>query len=478
MTNTFENMTGRALRKLVTTAGWKEYRTANSIDSSSNMRKGELLEAARVLVSETPTPAPVFDVAAEIDDLSETPAANPAANPTPVSDPLASLRDVLSPSILESATHAVSAVVADLGKAREELARAKSQPAFAPVSGATPTATPAVFQKSVEFKALFGGRKHSFPVETFSGARSPAIDPDYHWPDVTPFVVQALEAGKPVFLYGPRGTGKSSFGKQYAAQTRRPFFLMQMNKEKAFADMFGYPGLDGNGGMSWQPGDLLKAMQTPNAVISLDEIGFGRPGLVSGPLQTLLEEREIILTDGTLAQIAPGVKFIVTNNNSGSEAHPGTYAGLETLNAAFRDRFALFVEIDYLAPSREKKALIARTGCQPGVADQMIAFANLTRNAAKKEDMSDCVGFRRLVAWADMLGSFPGDAKKVFDLTVRDIFTDDDKVELDQLASVSLNHDGLGQLAQGLEVKTEQPAQEPNPFETQDTETRLGFEQS
>ena len=290
MTTQIENMTRDELKAAIPAHdGWKEYRDAAGITKRiGEMTRAELEEHAAALgiveVTAKPAPAPVKPAPAPV---------KPAPAPVKGTDPLATLRPILSPDMLKGADQAIAAVVADLDTARRDLEAARREVEHA---ASVPMKPGAHRTRKVETKTvadLIGSRAQiaqAFSLDVCDCPDAPAVDPDFVFDAaLLSEVAAAITEGLNVAFYGDRGTGKSSFVRQIAAVTRRPHFEISFHGESSGSELFGTWGLDGDGGMVWVNGDLLEAMTTPYAVIDLSEISASRPDLVM-QLNTVLEE--------------------------------------------------------------------------------------------------------------------------------------------------------------------------------------------
>ncbi len=179
---------------------------------------------------------------------------------------------------------------------------------------------------------------------------TPAINDLYAWPHpATETALAQFARGRNVMLYGPAGTGKTDFAMQIAARTRRPFALISCDNGTDAATLVGMTVPDASGGVTWQDGQLTRAIQTPGCVICLDEPSVARPGALF-VLQNVLANRQLFIAEtGRRVSVAKGVLFLATSNTNGTGggARRG-YTDTNRLNAAFLDRFGVRVKIDYL----------------------------------------------------------------------------------------------------------------------------------
>lgn len=283
------------------------------------------------------------------------------------------------------------------------------------------------------------GRTGALTLTRYSGTAT--ADPHYS-PD--PKALAALAAcdvaGRNVWLYGPAGTGKSSLPAWYAAKLGRPFFRVSFDRSTEPEDLIGGMEPDGKGGMHWRDGVLAQAIRQAGAVVLLDEPTFARPTALA-MLQTLLDGGRHLLARATGERIdcAPGVMFVCADNTSGTGDETGQYSGTSGMNRAFLDRMAARVFVGYMDRAKEKAVLAARAGLPEPVAHLLVDFASRTRAAARNGDMAHALGFRRLEAWAGLIGQGLPSAD-AFGMTCLAGEAPDDEETLRQMATAHLDH--------------------------------------
>jgi hypothetical protein len=183
----------------------------------------------------------------------------------------------------------------------------------APVAGA-PSDIPQAKQTgaTVTWGSVFGvtGALASRTVHMWDGAHpdTPKVNSRYQWPQPQTSVALAMLARqRNVLAFGPAGTGKTEFACQLAARLGRPFALVSCDSGTDAATLVGMtvPGKDG--GVTWQDGQLTRAIQTPGCVICIDEPSVARPGALF-VLQNILANRVLFIAEtGRRVPVAPGV---------------------------------------------------------------------------------------------------------------------------------------------------------------------------
>jgi len=168
----------------------------------------------------------------------------------------------------------------------------------------------------------------------------------------------ALEAGKPVVLYGPTGTGKTTFAKQLAIENSVGYSLNTATPSWTSKDIIGGigPELRGSGQLSYRTELGCVAEGVRNArkfdidyTVIIDEITRADISKIFGPLYTAIENphQTLIETeDGETIELDPRVNIICTMNMSDRTVNE--------LDNAITRRFAM-IEVDEYEPENRRK---------------------------------------------------------------------------------------------------------------------------
>lgn len=294
------------------------------------------------------------------------------------------------------------------------------------------------------------GVKADKPITVWDHPSCPTSNPTYVFPEAETTLALSQMArseaarlkgapAKHVLLFGPAGTGKSAWVKEFAARTGRPFTVLALNDGCEMDVLIGQSVLDGKGGTKWQDGLLLAAMRQPGMVICLDEVGGMRPA-VGVALNGLLQDMVYYVPDtGERVPVARGVVFVATNNANLMDGGAAKgYVGIQRQNRAFADRFGVSIEVGYAPAATEEALLVSYTACTPQLAKLLVDVATLSRAKAATDDLTHGIGFRRLLAWAEcLMDGVPADA--AFAACVLNTAPEGDNETLRQLALVALD---------------------------------------
>jgi len=207
----------------------------------------------------------------------------------------------------------------------------------------------------------------------------PQRDPHFWVADETTrlfFVLQMrTEAGhqENVLLRGPKGTGKTTLPRIYAAACKRPFFSMDCGAVSELSDWWGDKELEGGRTFTVRAA-LVDALETENCVVLLDEANRTHPENLNA-LFGLLDHRRAAWVPllRREVRVARGVTFFTTLNE-GTE-----YAGTNPVDSALRDRFSYTIVTTWPPELEEAAILVGRTGVDQDMAAKLVRFANTVR---------------------------------------------------------------------------------------------------
>jgi nitric oxide reductase NorQ protein len=201
------------------------------------------------------------------------------------------------------------------------------------------------------------------------------------------YLMRSVLRGKNILMTGPSGCGKTLAAQSVAgALDGRQFFYFNVGAtQDPRSTLIGNTHYSKDKGTFVSEALFVKAIQTPNAIILLDELTRGHADAWN-ILMTVLDENQRYLRidempDTPTIKVGRGVTFIATAN-IGSE-----YTGTRVLDRAMLDRFASVVEMEPLSLEDEKTLL---TMTYPEVTPENIhaiaEIANHTRLQVKSED--------------------------------------------------------------------------------------------
>ena len=169
------------------------------------------------------------------------------------------------------------------------------------------------------------------------------------------YLIRSGVRGKNIMMTGPAGCGKTMAAKSLVNSLDRPDFYFNLGAtQDPRATLIGNTHFNTDSGTYFSESQFVKAIQTPNAVILLDELSRAHPDAWN-ILMTVLDygQRYLRLDEASgqeTIKVADGVTFVATAN-IGNE-----YTSTRVMDKALMDRFTI-VEMDVLSEDDENSLL-------------------------------------------------------------------------------------------------------------------------
>jgi nitric oxide reductase NorQ protein len=199
------------------------------------------------------------------------------------------------------------------------------------------------------------------------------------------YLMRSTMRGKNIMMTGPAGCGKTMAAKSVVAALDRPDFYFNLGAtQDPRATLIGNTHFNKEDGTYFSEALFVKAIQTPNAVILLDELSRAHPD-AANILMTVLDEGQRYLrldeADGSpTIKVAAGVTFIATAN-IGNE-----YTATRVMDRALMDRF-IVIEMDLLSKDQELNLLrMLFPNVQVEVLDKVASIVGDTRTELQHEN--------------------------------------------------------------------------------------------
>lgn len=217
---------------------------------------------------------------------------------------------------------------------------------------------------------------------------------------------------KPVWIWGPPGTGKDAVCAALSARTRRPAIMFNIAPDVDVAAWLDTRAFSATG-TYWEEGPLLKAIRdgylTPSGrrvpyLIVLSDLDRASRGQME-PLRAILDSLGgRIQSQSGMHKVLPGTLIIATANTSGGGDTTGRFSSTP-VDTSILDRFTFkvtFTDMD----SRDEEPLIRAKYpdlCArfPELLPTVIRATTAIRDAVKKEDLYLDFGHRSVSNWMD-----------------------------------------------------------------------------
>ena len=198
------------------------------------------------------------------------------------------------------------------------------------------------------------------------------------------YLVRSGVRGKNIMMTGPAGCGKTMAAKSLVNSLDRPDFYFNLGAtQDPRSTLIGNTHFDSKKGTYFSESHFVKAIQTPNAVILLDELSRAHPDAWN-ILMTVLDYGQRYLrldeANGTdTIKVADNVTFVATAN-IGNE-----YTSTRVMDKALMDRFTI-VEMDVLNEEDESTLLnYMFPSVDSALLGNVAKIATLTRTEANSE---------------------------------------------------------------------------------------------
>jgi len=235
----------------------------------------------------------------------------------------------------------------------------------------------------------------------------PVIDKAYNMEEESlATVLYAIARKKSTAIVGPHGAGKTKLIEQIGARLGFPVTVIPMDGQITRSELFGQEKIRSTptGPESYfQYGILPMALEEPGFIM-FDEIDRADPS-IQYACHSVYEQTYLALMehDGRRINLHKYNRVFATANTKGRGSEDGMYSGDNEMSEATRDRFSLWIEMDYQDPEDDIIVLKAKIkGIDDRTAKVIAKLAHSIRNGFKQSSLSQTCSMRQQLETADM----------------------------------------------------------------------------
>ena len=229
------------------------------------------------------------------------------------------------------------------------------------------------------------------------------------WNNSINILDSAFEKGLFVLVIGPKGTGKTSLVREYAAQKSKKLESINFSLRTRESHLIGTKSLS-EGSIGFDEGVLVKSMKE-GSMLYLDELNAAEADVLLRLDEALDDRRQIVLkeSDGQVIKANDSWFAVATIN-------PLTHVGTKELPPQLLSRFPVRIRLDYPPEDVEYKIIKKHVkNLHETEILQGIKLANTLRQASAVEELYYSPSMRETIAYAKLLegGSSAKEAAKI-----------------------------------------------------------------
>lgn len=221
------------------------------------------------------------------------------------------------------------------------------------------------------------------------------------WNNALSNLDKAYETGLFALIIGPKGTGKTTLVRKFAAQMKKELYSVNFSLRTRESHLIGTKTLD-KGEISFVEGMLVKSMRT-SSLLYLDELNAAEADVLLRLDEALDDRRQLVLkeAEGQIINATADWYVIATIN-------PLSHVGTKELPPQLLSRFPFRVKLDYPPEDIEFQIINQHTtidSSKVNILKHAIKLAKSLREAAALEELYYSPSLRETIAFAKLLNT-------------------------------------------------------------------------
>jgi nitric oxide reductase NorQ protein len=221
------------------------------------------------------------------------------------------------------------------------------------------------------------------------------------WNNALSNLDKAYETGLFALIIGPKGTGKTTLVRKFAAQMKKELYSVNFSLRTRESHLIGTKTLD-KGEISFVEGMLVKSMRT-SSLLYLDELNAAEADVLLRLDEVLDDRRQLVLkeAEGQIINATADWYVIATIN-------PLSHVGTKELPPQLLSRFPFRLKLEYPPEDIEFQIINQHTtidSSKVNILKHAIKLAKSLREAAALEELYYSPSLRETIAFAKLLNT-------------------------------------------------------------------------
>lgn len=249
------------------------------------------------------------------------------------------------------------------------------------------------------------------------------------WNNSLEILNKAHESSLFVLIIGPKGTGKTSLVREFAAKRGANLESINFSLRTRESHLVGTKTLT-EGTVGFDEGILIRSMKE-GSILYLDEINAAEADVLLRLDEALDDRRQIVLKEAAGEMIKADKNWFVI-----ATINPLTHVGTKELPPQLLSRFPIRIRLDY-PPEQTELEIVKRyvSGSHEDKLRQGIKLANTLREAAAVEELYYSPSLRETIAFGKLLDA-DVDAKKAANIVFANVYAQWGNVEYQKVNDI------------------------------------------